>query len=315
MIDAYFKSYFWTFRLLVLTAAAFLVGRTINTFVGAALAPAPDSVGASPPPAARVAASAAGAATPVTAILDRNVFRAMREKVETPVEGPAPVAVAVQPWNANNCSKAVMQAALVATIVARDPQSSIAVFSDQAKSEAVTHRKGEKLLGEAEIMEIGWRRVLVNHNNRCELFSLEEEEVPVAATAPPMPHPTDGDPGNPGDDLGKTVQKTGANDYRIARGDVDNVLAHLNELGTQARIMPNFENGRPNGFKLLNVRPDSFYAKIGIQSNDVIQRINGHEMSAPDKALEAYQRLKDAQTITIDVSRNGKQTTLTYQIQ
>ena len=78
--------------------------------------------------------------------------------------------------------------------------------------------------------------------------------------------------------------------------------------------MPNFENGKSNGFKLVAIRPGSFYSKIGIQNGDVVQRINGHEMNSPDKALEIYSKLKDAQTITVDLNRGGKQTTLSYQI-
>ena len=42
------------------------------------------------------------------------------------------------------------------------------------------------------------------------------------------------------------------------------------------------------------------YAKIGIQNGDVIRRINGYEMNTPDKALEIYQKLRDASRIEIE---------------
>jgi general secretion pathway protein C len=60
-----------------------------------------------------------------------------------------------------------------------------------------------------------------------------------------------------------------------------------------------------NGFKLFSIVPDSLYSKIGIQNGDVIRRINGYEMNSPDKALEVYQKLRDANRIEVELERRG----------
>ena len=79
--------------------------------------------------------------------------------------------------------------------------------------------------------------------------------------------------------------------------------------------MPSFKNGVANGFKLFSIRPGSIYSAIGIQNGDVITRINGFDINSPDKALEIYSRLKDAQNVDLQVDRRGQSMSYHYSIQ
>jgi general secretion pathway protein C len=110
------------------------------------------------------------------------------------------------------------------------------------------------------------------------------------------------------------IRKVGENRYEVGQGEVDKALNNLAELSTQARIVPAFEGGKTVGFKLFSIRPGSLYSKIGLQNGDVITRINGYEMSSPEKGLEIYTKLKDSKTVTVDLKRRGKPQTLDYAI-
>jgi len=111
------------------------------------------------------------------------------------------------------------------------------------------------------------------------------------------------------------VRKIGDTEFEIARDYLQaNVLDNLSKVATQARIVPSFKNGKPNGFKLFSIKPGSIYAKIGMQNGDVIQKINGYEMNSPDKALEIYQKLKTANSISVDFLRRGKTKAHSYNI-
>jgi general secretion pathway protein C len=101
----------------------------------------------------------------------------------------------------------------------------------------------------------------------------------------------------------------------VDRAEVDNALSNLSKVATQARIVPSFRNGKPNGFKLFSIKPGSIYSKIGLKNGDVIQKINGYEMNSPDKALEIYQKLKDASSVSIEFQRRGKSKHFNYNIQ
>lgn len=319
MIDTYFKQYFWSFQLLVLAVAAFLIARTVNAFVADVLAPPPESLAAAAPgEGARADQAKVAAPVNLNAFLDRNLFKAMREDLEAArrAELEAKLAKGDEGGDVDvdNCERSQMAAGLVATMVLARETDSVAVFEDRGKKEPVVLRMGDRLLDEAELISIDTRRVLVKHNGRCELFSLEEESATTVASTAPVPAETSAEPAGGENELGKNVKKLSESEYEIPKSEIESVLGNLNQVATQARIVPSFNNGKANGFKLFSIRPGSLYSKIGIQNGDIVQRINGYEMNSPDKALEIYSKLKDAQSITVDMVRRGKSQTLTYQI-
>jgi general secretion pathway protein C len=117
-----------------------------------------------------------------------------------------------------------------------------------------------------------------------------------------------------GDELGAGIHKISDTSYEVEQGEIDKVMANLSSLATQARIVPAFEGGKPVGFKLFSIRPNSLYSKIGIKNGDVITRINGYEITSPDKALEIYQKLTNAKNVTVDFKRRGAPQTIDYTI-
>ncbi|MBK7556207.1 MAG: general secretion pathway protein GspC, partial [Flavobacteriales bacterium] len=72
----------------------------------------------------------------------------------------------------------------------------------------------------------------------------------AAATPPPVPTAEAAPAGD--DNLGKGIIKVAENQYKIPQTDIDEVMANLNNVASQARIVPSFENGKPNGFKLFS---------------------------------------------------------------
>ena len=83
---------------------------------------------------------------------------------------------------------------------------------------------------------------------------------------------------------------------------------------TQIRVVPNFTDGQADGFKVFAIRPGSLFAKIGLQNGDVLKRVNGIELQGPEQAFEAYQRLKDENSVQIDLSRRQDNKTFSYEI-
>jgi general secretion pathway protein C len=111
------------------------------------------------------------------------------------------------------------------------------------------------------------------------------------------------------------VKQLTENQYVVSKATINDNLSDLSKLATQARIVPSFKNGVANGFKLFSIVPDSLYAKIGVQNGDVIRRINGYEMNSPDKALEIYSKLRDANRIEIEIERRGETLRKSYSIE
>ena len=55
--------------------------------------------------------------------------------------------------------------------------------------------------------------------------------------------------------------------------------------------------------------------ELGIRNGDVIQSVNGFDLTNPQKALEAYGRLRTANGLSLQIERRGKPTTIEYQFQ
>ncbi|MBI2378674.1 MAG: hypothetical protein HYV07_32065 [Deltaproteobacteria bacterium] len=55
------------------------------------------------------------------------------------------------------------------------------------------------------------------------------------------------------------------------------------------------------------------YERLGIRNGDVVREINGFEMTSPDRALDVYSRLKEAESIVVDLTdSNGRERTMEY---
>ena len=100
----------------------------------------------------------------------------------------------------------------------------------------------------------------------------------------------------------------------LERSVVDQILENQAELMRSARIVPEKEGDKVVGIRLFGVRPDSLLGTLGLQNGDRLQSINGFEMSDPQKALEAYARLRSADKLSVNVQRKGSPMTLDFNI-
>ena len=128
------------------------------------------------------------------------------------------------------------------------------------------------------------------------------EPSPVGAGADPLDK-----------EVEKGVRCTG-NACEVDKSLIDKFLQNTTALATSARFVPSSKDGKPNGFKVYAIRPGSVFAKIGMQNADLVKAINGLDMATPDRAFEAYTKLKSASHLTMQLERRGENVTLDYQI-
>lgn len=121
-------------------------------------------------------------------------------------------------------------------------------------------------------------------------------------------------PPSPADPVLDTIERLDDTHYRVPRATVDALLADPSTLAKGARVVPAIRNGQPDGFKLYAIRPSSVYARIGLQNGDTIRAINGYELTSPDKALELYTKVRNANDLTFDLWRRGKSVMLNVEI-
>jgi general secretion pathway protein C len=304
-MELFFKKYFWTVNLAFLALVALIAAGTVNLFVESALAPLPSS---QPSRTVRNA--------PVVSAPALNLPK-LAALVGLPL--PAPVAVVEETTPQLDMDaapvKSSLRVRLLGTLLSSLPEWSIASVQDVVSQRNQTYMVGDLIQG-AKVLEIERSRVIILNNNRREFINNEAGDGAGAiAYAPPPPIRTTTPVQEPGTvATGGSIRATSENEYEVPRAEIDRTLSNLNDVAMQARIVPAFKDGVAQGFKLFSIRPDSIYTKIGIQNGDVIKRINGFDLNSPEKALEVYSKLKEANRIDIEVERNGSVVRKTYNV-
>ena len=110
------------------------------------------------------------------------------------------------------------------------------------------------------------------------------------------------------------ARKVGEQEYILDSRRVQESLANPEQILTDARLLPNFVDGRQAGFKISEVIPDGLYGSLGIKNGDVLLRVNGLEISNPEVAIQAMSALKGMNRVNLDIIRSGKNMSMSYQI-
>ncbi|HEX5036881.1 MAG TPA: type II secretion system protein GspC [bacterium] len=99
----------------------------------------------------------------------------------------------------------------------------------------------------------------------------------------------------------------------VDQKDVDNALQHLDTLQREVNIVPNFQNGKLDGFRIVAIRPGGLVSKLGVRRGDVLQKVNGQDLDIK-QGLQLFNSLKDSKNFSLEVLRGGQPQTLEYEI-
>ncbi len=309
----YIKKYFWLLGVITVVVCAVFSARGLNHVVEAKFFPevprtekraAPDKP--KPRPAVK---SKAGA--PLAA---RNMFCSTCEPPEPDPATAGPLAGSGVPLTS-------LPLAVVATNVSSRPEYSFATIVNTSTDKKGAYGVSETIPQAGKVTKIAAKYVDFRNDSsgrveRIELFG--EGQPAVAAAEPATPDFQPVASAVPGDDtsamIDAGVKKENENAWEIQRSLVDKVLENPALVARGARIVPSIRNGKPNGFKLYAIRPDSIFAKIGLMNGDTINAINGFELTTADKALEVYTKVREANNLTVNITRRGKTLTHSYSI-
>ena len=178
---------------------------------------------------------------------------------------------------------------------------SFAIIQDETNKTEQLYRVGDKLQNRT-LIGVEWDRVVLEGGQGEEILKIVEPGG-KAGTAPVAPAVGSG-----------SVQQRGDTDFVIDRAEVDRAMENMNQLFTQIRAVPHFQDGKAAGFRLFAIKQDSVFEKIGLKNGDIITRINGNELTDPARAMALIQELRNEGRVTVDVNRNRQPATLNYEI-
>jgi general secretion pathway protein C len=180
----------------------------------------------------------------------------------------------------------------------------MAILEDLPTKKQTLYRMGEQIPAIGTLAAIEKNRVLFREGKQEEWLDLALTQlphpllsgVPAAATSAPGQRPL------------------GPQRRILDRREIDTALADMTRLITHAQAVPYLTDGKLDGFRLYSVMPLGFFDKIGLQNNDLLQRINGVEIRDPGMLLSLFQQLRNERTVRVDIVRNTQRQILTYEI-
>jgi general secretion pathway protein C len=321
--DTALRRYFAGVILALIAVAAYFQAAGITQLAGSALAP--DDKGLAGPPVAKahIAPPASSApedhATSARWIMERNPFDSVTPRpLDAPpvVDAGAEVIIDLEHYeNAPVCDG--VKALII--VAAAEPGWSMAALSAAGTPQTKLVRVGDEIGGGRVVQIIEWNRVVLSLGSalcQMQMFKPSKPAATAAAatTPPPAPPAPAGGPASVPADIASKIQKVSANEFNVDRQVVDKILENQAELMKSARIVPEQENGKVVGIRLFGIRGDTLLGTLGLENGDRLQSINGFDMASPEKALEAYARLRTADHLTVQVNRRGQNQNIDFNI-
>jgi general secretion pathway protein C len=273
-------------RLGLLATAAFFAASSVNAMIATRLLPPlPTETSTAPP--------AGSAGTPplsrYSAIAERDVFNPPRAVEPRAVES-APTAAA-------------LNARLLGTAPGEGVDS-FAILEDGTSRKQELFRVGDRFQ-DRTLARVAWDHVVLRAGEREEILKLAEPSSRPAPAAAPA-----------GDAVpdGSGIRALSETTYQIDRAEVDKAMENLNQIFTQVRAVPHFQDGKAAGFRLFAIRRDSIFEKLGLKNGDIVSRINGNELADPARAMSLLQELRGEGSVSVEVTRNRAPTTMSYEI-
>ena len=303
--------------LFIITIVAFVLADILNSFLAQALeAPATVSARVDTPHPLQQAVDIDEL---VRVILDGNLFPQPQHLASAPLEGDSLPGYQVSSSGEVVTPDGPLSLRLMGTVVG-PPRLTYAIIEAGDEGQRLYHLQ-DMILDVAKVVRIAGNEVTVDVGGMPVVLRTEFEPVrsrsevefgtPGAAsislrgTKAIAVYPQKSDRKN---------RKKGKQRLTLDRKMVDAAFANLPRLLTQARVMPHYSGGKMAGFRVVSVKKDSLFDHIGLQPQDVLTRINGMEIKDPSRFLSAFQQVKEEDTITIDLVRQGRPSTFVSEI-
>jgi len=216
---------------------------------------------------------------------------AMPKKANEPVKPSSP-AVAEEPTAAPS-APAPPPMELLGTTTGAYPYA--VILAPAAKGQDL-YRLRDDVGGGWLIAEIDVNKIVLKRGEEKEVV-----EVKFFAAEPPKPQAVGG-------------ADATRSEIRLDSRDVEASLSDLNKIMTQARVVPNMDGGKISGYTVFNIVPGSLYTKLGVQNNDIMERVNGVEIKSPDALYQLFQQIRNQKKIVLDLRRSGTRKSVNIEI-
>jgi general secretion pathway protein C len=297
------QRYFWLGYVGLITASAALGATMVTSMISAQLStPMVSAPIHTQQPSTR---QTQPAAQDYAIISGRNIFNA------TPPDPTRTTTPQPKPVIKETPQATKLELKLAGTLVGADNQRYAIIEDLQNRGAQALYQVGD-VIQQASIIEIRPDCMVLDKDGTYESLCFAEN---LGANEPPRSNTQEAALPSPqlSGDTEDGIARLDAATWRVSR-DVIEEFTNIESLSKMARARPYMVQGQSQGFRLTRMRRDSLLTQIGLQNGDVLQKVNGLGVGSPEEALQAYQQLQQAGTVRLQILRNNRPTTLTYEI-
>jgi general secretion pathway protein C len=183
-------------------------------------------------------------------------------------------------------------------------RETFALVQHTTKKEERVFRLGDVVFDAGRLVEVGKERAFILINNKK--VELLTPMTPPATVSGPVQAAAA--------NTMTAVAHQGGNSFVIDQRALNQALDNPTQAMTDARLLPSQKDGKVEGFRASEVKPNGLFSMIGIKNGDVLLRLNDFPMDSPDKALQSFIALKGQNRLKLDLIRDGQPATFNYDI-
>lgn len=189
---------------------------------------------------------------------------------------------------------------LLRGIVAGGPAKSRAIIEDTAAKLTIPYKIGDRVAS-ATVESIEPDRVILLHHGRRAVLHLRSSTSHRA----------------PGSAVGQETFETMAPatlavDRQESQPSVR--LGYVEDVFRKATITPYVRNGRTEGLEITGLEETPLTKLFGLRNGDVVQTVNGQDLSNKQKAFEILKKARTQSKINVQLLRNGKAKDLSFDL-
>lgn len=232
-------------------------------------------------------------------ILQRDLFKTK----------PAQAQVKVDAIDLDKLKQTQLNLKLWGTII-RESEQSYAVIEETRNRKQGLFRVGDTVEN-ASIKMILRKKVVLTVGGKDEILLMDSDKAKSSRTSrqetPQREMPEPYEEGLLPVDVEDTVS--------LDRERINEALQNINQLMSQVKVRPHFQDGRPNGLLLSHIQQNSIFSEMGLQNGDIVKGVNGNMIESVDDALKFYENLRASPSVELQIQRQGEEMNLSYQIQ
>jgi general secretion pathway protein C len=161
---------------------------------------------------------------------------------------------------------------------------------------------------------IDGEKALLNYNGTDFTIELQDSGLTSAPAAPAVSAPpARAQPFRPQTAAPPVTE--GTENITLNRNELTGQLKDINKVISTLLASPTYMDKELVGYRIVRMQNESPVRQLGILPGDVINRINGEELTNPQILFNMLQQAADISAISVDITRDGVKKTLFVEIQ